>query len=149
MTGNHESYFNMWRAVVAMTTIDGVITEQEKEWLEKFLSHGHLTDEEKLTIREDMKSPSDPEQYINLITDSGHLSQLHHLSNIIFNSDDFDYKEKKYLEKIQKIIESKIDVYGALKVAEDYKAKLAVKTREEKSAVKGIFLTLVEYFRNH
>jgi uncharacterized membrane protein YebE (DUF533 family) len=147
MTGNKESYINLWRSVVGLTTVDGVVTEQEKEWLDKFLNNAQLDEEQRSILHDDIVNPKNPIQFIDKVTDAAHLSQLHHLANIVFKSDDFDYRESVYLEKIHKHIESKVDLMCAMRKSQDLMAEMEKVKAEQKSDIKGFFLHLVDYFR--
>lgn len=148
MVKNVESYKNMWKAIISLVCVDGEITNEERSWVDEFINKAHLTPEEKEELAQEFHNPGDPFVHIENIKHPAHLSQLHHLANILFQSDYFDYREQVYLEKIQKFIESKIDLLSATRKSADYLKDFEEKTKKEKSQVKGLFLTLVEYFRD-
>ncbi|OIQ17150.1 MAG: hypothetical protein BM556_13130 [Bacteriovorax sp. MedPE-SWde] len=147
MIGNKESYLNLWRAVIGLTAIDGVVTDQEKEWLDTFLVNIRLEGDELEILKNDMKDPKNPSPFIDKVTDAAHLSQLHHLANIIFKSDNFDHKESVYLDKINKLIESKIDMMSAMRKSQDHIAELEMIKKQKQGQIKGFFLHLVDIFK--
>lgn len=147
MVKDKKSYFNMWRTLVALTTIDGIVTTEEKDWVKDYLDTSLLDDEEKKVLISDLVDHKDPESFLSLITETSHLAQLHHLANLIFHSDTLDYKERVYLEKISKYISSKVDHLNATRKSADYLNAAQLKTRDEKSKVRGLFLALVELYR--
>jgi len=148
MVGNKESYLNLWRSVIGLTTVDGVVTEQEKAWIDTFMSQIQIDEDQRDVLLDDIKNPKNPIQFIDKITDASHLSQLHHLANIVFKSDTFDYKESIYLDKIHKHIESRVDLMCAMRKSQDLLAEMEAVRKEEKKDIKGFFLNLVEFFRN-
>lgn len=142
---NPESYFNLWRTLVAITHVDNVVTLEERDKIREFLAHARLDEDQVKVLEEDLNSKSSPEEFIEKITVPSHLAQLHHLANVIFQSDQLDYREDVFLKKIEENIKKRINFLGALKMVEEEKRVL--EEREQKREVKGFFNNLVEFYR--
>ncbi|EQC52361.1 DUF533 domain-containing protein [Bacteriovorax sp. DB6_IX] len=148
MVGNRESYLNLWRAVIGLTTVDGIVTDQEREWINKFMAQIKISDEERAILEDDIQNPKNAITFIDQITEASHLSQLHHLANIVFKSDDFDHKESVYLDKIHKHIETRVDLMCAMRKSQDVMAQVERERLAQKKDIKGFFLGLAELFRS-
>ncbi|EQC43739.1 hypothetical protein [Bacteriovorax sp. Seq25_V] len=144
---NQESYLNLWKSLVALTMVDGIYTDKEQETIESFLSNAILTEEQKIAIREVLKEKFSPYTYVDKITDASHLSQLHHLANILFRSDELDIKEEAFLTKFQSYLTQKIDPLSASRAIQDFQRNDEEKRKEELKKAKGLFLSLVQLFR--
>ncbi len=142
---NPESYFNLWRTLVAITHVDNVVTLEERDKIREFLAHARLDEDQIKILEEDLNSKSSPEEFIEKITVPSHLAQLHHLANVVFQSDQLDYREDVFLKKIEENIKKRINFLGALKMVEEEKRVLD--EREQKREVKGFFNNLVEFYR--
>ncbi len=142
-----ESYLNLWKSLVALTMVDGIYTDNEQETIENFLSNSLLSEEQKIAVREVSKEKFSPYTYVDKITDVAHLSQLHHLANILFRSDEFDIKEEAFLKKFQSYLTDKIDPLSATRAIQNFQREDEEKRKEELKNAKGLFLSLVQLFR--
>lgn len=129
--------------------IDGTHGPKEEELLENFIRSSRLEDSEKTEVKKLYHQKTDPYNYIDLISEPSHLAQLHHLADILFQTDDFNIKEIVFLEKFTKYIEKKIDPMAAMRKIEDHLKDDELKRDEDFNQAKGLFLTLVELFKKN
>ncbi len=141
-----ESYFNLWRAIVSITHVDNIVTIEERQQIESFLSSARLSSKQLDILRSDLENQISPEKFIDLITVPSHLAQLHHLANIVFHTDKMDYREDVFLKELEATISKRINFLGALKMVEE--EKRLYEEEESQKEVKGFFNTLVEFYRD-
>lgn len=147
MIKNKTSYLNFYKCLASLALIDGVFSSKESQMIDEILDHARLDISEKAEVRAVLEKRSDPYTFIDLISEPSHLSQLHHLANILFKKDDFDVKEKAFIKDFNKYLESKFDPQAGMRKMEDYLKEDQLKRDEEFNQAKGIFLNLVEFFR--
>ncbi len=111
-----ESKFNMWRATLAVVHLDGVLTEEEKNWGKKRIEHISRLfklSEDQMTILEDdlNKGGVDFATIIPKITDRSDLAFLVHQIRVVGHLDsDFSAQEKDMYKKISDLVMSKINL---------------------------------------
>ncbi len=142
----HDSYFNMWRALVSLSHIDNDVSDEEKMKIKGFIKNLKFESEKKSTLENDLVTKSSPDDFIELITVPAHISQLHHFANIIFKVDGLHKKEKAYFEKIESSIYKKINMLGALKMVEEEQRLDSLK---EIKTNEGFFGALIDYFNDN
>ncbi|POB12565.1 hypothetical protein [Halobacteriovorax sp. DA5] len=109
----YDSFLNMWRTLVSLTHLDNIVSEQEKTLIQDFINNAKLEDKDRLQLKEDLIQRHRPDEFIHKVNYPAHLSQLHHLANIVFRSDELDPKEEAFLKKILDDIEAKIGILNA------------------------------------
>lgn len=96
-----NSRFHMWRAVVALAHADHLVNPEEYERIESYLSHVPFSDEQKETLRADVREPQDPAQMFAAITDPSDQSEFFELARILCWCDgDADAQEKAVIERL-------------------------------------------------
>jgi uncharacterized membrane protein YebE (DUF533 family) len=141
-----ESFYNMWRAIIAMSNIDGVVSTQEVDFIKGFLEKDFFDVQQTKNLRDDLENKKDPRDFIDKVDHPAHLSQLHHLAKILFNVDGMDIKEQAFAKDIQELVSKKIDLLGASRLFEDELRALREKEAEESITYKSIFTRLFEKF---
>ena len=147
MVENRDSFISMWRALVALTGVDGIVSQEESDFIGNAINNKRLfSDEERNLLFMDMQSPQDPMPLIDKITSPGHISQIHHLANLLFHADGMDAKEKKYLDEIKAHIESRINIMQGTRKAQDHMSKVEKEKEKSLSTVRGILDNFIKKF---
>ncbi len=141
----YESYLNMWRTLIAVSHLDNIITTQEKDLIDQFISNADLDNKDRNLLEEDIIERKRPDEFLDKVNYPAHLSQLHHLANILFRSDDFDPKEEAYLRKILGQIEGKIGILNA--TSQSAKSFKTYKNREETYDKRSAFAQIIHFFK--
>lgn len=91
----------MWRAVIAMTHADGVVTPHEISFINEHMYNFDLTDDQKNQIAEDLRSAQDIFQMFEEIESDEDRKDFFVLARAISWSDgDFDAQEQKILNQL-------------------------------------------------
>jgi len=147
MVQDRTSFINMWRAIVALTSVDGIVTDEESEFIGKAVNNKKLfSEEEKNLLIMDLQNPQDPMDFIDKISSPGHIAQIHHLANLLFHVDNFDSSEKKYLKKIFDHIEGRINLMSGARKLQDHNGAYEDERTERLSTVKGVLENFVNKF---
>ncbi|EPZ49606.1 hypothetical protein M902_1103 [Bacteriovorax sp. BAL6_X] len=109
----YESFLNMWRTLVSLTHLDNIVSQQEKALIQDFILNAKLEEEDRALLNDDLDQRHRPDEFIHKVNYPAHLSQLHHLANVLFRSDELDPKEEVFLKKILDDIEAKIGILNA------------------------------------
>ncbi len=140
----YESFFNMWRTLISVSHLDNVVTKQERELILEFIEKAKLTDEDRQTLYDDLEGRHRPDEFLDKVNFPAHLSQLHHLANILFRSDDLDPKEEAYLKKILGEIESKIGILNA--TTHSAESIRNFNERSQDTSRKSAFAEIIKFF---
>ena len=140
-----DSYYNLWASIISLTHVDNFVSDEEKAKVTEMIKDLRLDEDRKKSLHSLLESAEKPDFYIDRITIPAHISQLHHFANMIFRIDNFDYKEKKYLDSIQELILKQTNILGALKMIEEDKRVENLKPKEERE---GFFGYLIDFFDN-
>ncbi|WP_127716869.1 TerB family tellurite resistance protein [Halobacteriovorax sp. HLS] len=106
-----DSKFNMWRACLAIISIDGRHSEEEKLWLSERARIVKFSKEQLETLERELKKPVDIESILPLITDKKDLAFLMHQIRVIGNIDGlYDEDEKAAFKKVESIVMKGIDL---------------------------------------
>ncbi|AYF44148.1 hypothetical protein BALOs_1141 [Halobacteriovorax sp. BALOs_7] len=143
-TKKYESFLNMWRTLIAVSHLDNIVSEQERELIQEFIHNAKLNEEDKEILRQDLEQRHRPDEFIGHVNYPAHLSQLHHLANILFRSDELDPKEEAYLKKILAEIETKIGIYNATTQSAEALKKMSQSEIEVKR--KSAFAEIIKFF---
>ncbi len=128
--GVSESRFYMWRAIFAMAHADGVVTEDEVEFLHEYLDHVNFSAEQEEILKQDLMDEQDIGGMYSKITDKNDRSQFFFFARMLVWSDgDYDEQEKEILHRLKKSHLSGLDMdevsesirSSADQVAEDVK----------------------------
>ena len=97
-----ESHLNMWRLVASSVHADEYIDSEEVQQIEKYIQELNFSEEQKETIRKELKSPSPLEETLNKITDPGDRSQsLYFVQLLLWKDKILTKKEEEFLKKAQ------------------------------------------------
>lgn len=140
----YESFFNMWRTLVSLSHLDNIVSEQERQLIEEFIANAKLRDGDAQILHDDLNSRHRPDEFISKVNYPAHLSQLHHLSNVLFRSDNLDPKEEAYLKRIMADIESKIGIYNATSQSAHVISELDKNKKEY--GPKSAFAEIIKFF---
>lgn len=141
------SYLNFYKTLASLASIDGIVTVQEEKFIQELLDHSRLNGSDKLSVTSLLSEKSDPFTFLDNINEPAKLSQLHHMANVLFHKDDFDVKEKEFLNRFLNHLTSKIDMMSALRKVEDYQSQKLIQEKKDLERASGLFLTLVEFYK--
>lgn len=119
ITEINESKFNLWRAVVSLSHVDGRVLEEESAWLHGMLIRLPFTDEQRKTLEHEIDHAADVEMLIEKITDRKDKATLLHFANMLFKVDGhYDCKERALFKKLEGEILKNSEVAMAIKTFE-------------------------------
>ncbi|PZO89114.1 MAG: hypothetical protein DI626_00170 [Micavibrio aeruginosavorus] len=96
-----ESRFNMWRAVVSMIHVDGVVTPHEVNCIIEFTRDIPFSDEQRRIIDADISSPQMVKDLFAAISSPRDREYFFHLARAVSWSDgDLDEKEEALLREL-------------------------------------------------
>jgi len=97
-----ESRFYMWRAIFAMAHADGVVTEEESDFLQEYLANVKFSEDQVNTLKEDLKHPQDPGEMFSKIDEQSDRAQFFYFARLLAWCDgDFDEQEKTILDTLR------------------------------------------------
>ncbi len=97
-----SSRFYMWRAVFAMAHADGIVTHEEREFVENYLQRLPLSPEQVATLRADLEQPqSVGEMFIGISKqeDQADFFQFAHM--LVWADGDFEAQEEAILSRFR------------------------------------------------
>ncbi len=98
----NESRFYMWRAIFAMAHADGIVTAEESDFLNEYLSNVSFSEEQLNILKEDLKNPQDTSDMFSKITEQSDRAQFFYFALMLAWSDgDFDEQEKVILDNLR------------------------------------------------
>lgn len=98
--GITESRFYMWRAVVAMVHADGVVADEEREFVEHYLENVPFSNEQIDILRADLEEAQDIGEMLSKVTDREDQGQFFQFSRLLIWCDgDLDEQEQKILDE--------------------------------------------------
>ena len=110
---NHvsESRFYMWRAIFAMAHADGVVTEEESDFLHEYLANVNFTKDQVAELKKDLKYPQDVGAMFSKISEQSDRAQFFYFARLLAWCDgDFDEQEKIILDKLRSSHIANIDI---------------------------------------
>ncbi|HEY0901568.1 MAG TPA: hypothetical protein VGD95_05540 [Micavibrio sp.] len=103
MTSLSESRFHMWRAVFALAHADGHVSEEERRFMEIYLSRLSLTDAQHQLLRADITQAQDVAHMFASITVEKDVEDFFNFARLLVWCDgDFDEQEKRIMEMLRK-----------------------------------------------
>lgn len=91
----------MWRAVFAFTFVDNVLSLEEQQLLQSYLSQVPFTVDQLATLRQDLLHPQDVETLYKQISDSEDKKRFCVLCRaIVWCEGDMNAQERKILQKV-------------------------------------------------
>ena len=97
-----ESHLNMWRLVASAVHADEHIDPEEVQQIEKYIQELNFDEEQRGTIRNELKSPSPLEEILDKITDPGDRSQSLYLVQLLLWKDKIlTDTEETFLKKVR------------------------------------------------
>jgi hypothetical protein len=103
----------MWRACVAVITIDGELAKEEKLWLAERAKIVSFSKEQIQILETELQNPVDISTIVPLITDKKDLAFLLHQIRVLGNIDgNYDEAEKAAFKGVEKIVLKGLDLKG-------------------------------------
>jgi hypothetical protein len=100
-----ESKFNMWRSCVAAVHLDGLVSKEERKWVEEKIQKLPVSAEQKLILMADLESSGNFEEAFSKITDKVDLAFLLNTLRVIgFLDKDFSGIERTSFNKLEAIV---------------------------------------------
>jgi len=110
-----NSRFHTLRAYIALAWVDGVPTDDEKEWINEQLGYFGLSAEQEQILREDMAAGLQLKAIIPKITEPADMTLLVNQARILFNLDgDYTDAERALYDSLKETALGKIDLPAAL-----------------------------------
>jgi uncharacterized membrane protein YebE (DUF533 family) len=112
-----DSKFNLWRASFSFCFVDGFLSKDEQQHIEEKLKTLKFTEQQKKILMNDLVSPPDMDSILSLITrpaDKGFI--VNHIRILAKLDNDLSPAEKEKIEKVQKMVLSKLDMPGLNKI---------------------------------
>jgi hypothetical protein len=116
-----SSKFYLWRACFSFFSVDGLLAEKEKKWIEEKYNFLKFTEEQKVTLLNDFKAPPKIEDLLPNISKPSDRAFLLDQMRVISHIDGlFSPEEKRKIDEVKNYIFSKINLDEVkAKVAED------------------------------
>ncbi len=102
MTNLSESRFHMWRAVFALAHADGHVSDEERRFMEIYLSRLPVTPEQKQTLQDDISRAQDVGVMFGKITSEKDSDDFFNFARLLVWCDgDFGQQEKRIMEMMR------------------------------------------------
>ncbi len=102
MTNLSESRFYMWRAVFALAHADGHVNDEERRFMEIYLSHLQVTPEQEQTLQEDIIRAQDVGVMFGKITSEKDSDDFFNFARLLVWCDgDFGEQEKRIMDMMR------------------------------------------------
>ncbi len=96
-----NSQFYMWRCVVALAHADGMVQQEERDYLTRVFGRMGLNDEQKSTLQADMATAQDIAALLNHINEPEWRGQLVYFAGLLARADGVvDPQEDHILKKL-------------------------------------------------
>ena len=107
----NDSQMAMWKTIVALVHVDGVLHPEEKDFLENRFEKLSVSPQQKKDLMDQLESPEETRVLFDQITEPAHRSQLIYFARLLFHSDkDFSAIEKKILDQLNSQVMSQVDM---------------------------------------
>lgn len=137
-----ESKFQMWRATVGLVYVDGILSPEEKRWLDKHLKDQPFSDEQKAQIERDIHEGCQIDEILPKVTDKKDRSHLLHFANILFRSDNqYSPEEKEFFKNLEEEILQGIQLHKV-------RSRIASVKTLKKSKNEPVTLKVKDAFQN-
>lgn len=98
-----DSRFHMWRTVVALAHADGVVVPEEEAFVENYISTLPFTDEQRETLREDLRTPQNAYEMFEQISERSDQAEFFQFARMLIWCDgDLDRQEDQIFKHLQK-----------------------------------------------
>ena len=126
--GVSQSFFYMWRCVVALAHADGVVRKEERDYLNDVFRNMPLTKEQYQTLLHDLEIPENINDFYKYIEEPEDRAQLVYFARILaFKDGEFHPTEQVLIEKLNIKATENIDMK---RVSDDVQAYIANKMGE-------------------
>ncbi len=96
-----ESHLNMWKLVASAVHADGRVDPEEIQMVKKYIEELHFDARQKEIIKNELRSPTPPEQILPKITDPGDRSQsLYFVRLLLWKDNKLTDTEQAFLKKV-------------------------------------------------
>jgi uncharacterized membrane protein YebE (DUF533 family) len=101
-----KSEFMMWRCLVALAHLDGVVSKEERNVLSYHFSRRSFSQEQLSILNEDIATPQNFREFYLQIDNENERSELVQLAYTLFWADsDFDASERKVYDYLARSIQ--------------------------------------------
>ena len=106
-----ESQFYMWRAIFAMAHADHVVTNEEKQFMNRVLNEVNFSELQEETLRGDIEEAQDIGEMFVMIESQHDRSRFFYFARMLTWCDgDFDEQEQKILTELAKSLNKSVDI---------------------------------------
>lgn len=107
----NESKFHMWRGCIAAVWIDGVLAEEELNWVMNKIETLRFTEEQKIILLSDLKGNINFKEIVSKISDKRDMAFLAYQIKLIGHMDkDFSENEAKLYKSWNEIVLGGVDL---------------------------------------
>ena len=104
LEGVSDSEFHMWRALFAMVHGDGIVTEEEQEFMWKAIEDNNFSENQLYTLKQEITEPAGIDLMFRLITEPEDRSRFFDLARVLCWCDgDFDEQEQMIISRLKRI----------------------------------------------
>lgn len=102
--GVSESEFHMWRALFAMVHGDGIVTNEERDFMWNTIEENNFSDHQLYTLKQEMSDPAKIDLMFRLITEPKDRTRFFELARVLCWCDgDFDEQEQMIISNLKRI----------------------------------------------
>ena len=147
----NESKFNMWRGCVAIVFLDGVVSPEERKWVEEKCTKLPLSDAQRQILLKDLAQGVKLENVLDKVTDKPDRAFLVNTFLVLANIDkNFAPIEKENFKKLEALILKGVNLKEAALEAKS----ISISAYENKSKDKSyngysLFNLMVEHFKKY
>ena len=104
-TGLSNSQFHMWRALTALTHADGVVTTEERQFIEDAISCQRFSDHQIDMLKQDLDQPQDPLHMFTAIEDIADQEAFFTFAfDLVWSDGDYDNSEYEIMTSLQRAL---------------------------------------------
>ena len=112
----NESRFYMWRAVFALAHADGVVTQQERDFIEGYIGRLPLSDEQKEIMRADLQTPQSINEMLIGVRDKNDHADFFQFAQMIIWCDGDQAEQEKAI--IDRLMSEQMNKFNKAEIAE-------------------------------
>ncbi len=139
MTNLSESRFYMWRAVFALAHADGYVSDEERRFMEIYLSRLPVTPEQKKTLQDDILHAQNVALMFGKITSEKDSDDFFNFARLLVWCDgDFGEQEKRILDMMRQSQDTPLGAERLLFKLQNSGRKKADWLKTARASVKGL-----------
>ena len=146
-----ESKFHAWRACVAVTFLDNIVTTEERKWVEDKIKHLPLSNDQRLILIKDLETGVTLEETLKKVTDKRDLAFVVDTFRVLGHVDkSFSPAEKESFKKLEaQVLKglnlAEISQQVEIMEIESYKGNEAYKTYNKASFFERIYNDFMKF----